>query len=65
VARTDKFFTLDIDGKQDTVLCDRLKPVILPGLSSAFAPPNNGKLKTSSRGRLIVVRPASAVVHPS
>ncbi len=57
MARTDKFFTLDIDGKQDTVSCDRLKPAILPGLASAFATPDDGKFKNSSRGRLIV-RPA-------
>ena len=57
IERTAKFFTLDIDGKQDMVSCDRLKPAILPGLSASFSHPDDNKFKTSSRGRLIV-RPA-------
>jgi transposase InsO family protein len=54
VQRQEKFFTLDMDGKEDTVSCDRLKPAILPGLAQSFEMPDNGKFKTSSRGRLIV-----------
>jgi hypothetical protein len=55
--RTDKFFTIDIDGKPDTVSCDRLKPAILPDLATAFSEADPNKFRTTSRGRLIT-RPA-------
>ena len=40
-----------------TTATTNVKPAILPGLSAPFSQPDNGKFKTSSRGRLIV-RPA-------
>jgi len=52
--RSEKFFTLDIDGKQDTVSCDRLKPAILPDLSKAFSSQDDKKFSTTKSGRLIV-----------